>query len=281
MISVPEVTIRGGNVIAFPSGKRVQETESVKEAVIAALQEDRVGLHYQPQYSLITGEMVGAEALVRLRNSNDQLMDAAVVVETAEREQLIDWLGHSVLRSACREYAALKQQGLRLNRLAVNVSPLELRQTDYAEEVAASIVAAGLAYEDIELEITESASLADPTLILEHLHALADLGIRLAIDDFGSGHTAWSHVVALPVSTLKIDRRLASQVTESNKAAVIVRNICATAAELGMEVVGEGVTSQAQQSLLRQLGCNLGQGFGLARPMPAADLGELPLVAHL
>ena len=116
-------------------------------------------------------------------------MNAASVIETAERESLMDWLGNSVLRTACGEFAAMRAQGLNIERLAINVSPLELRQTDYAEQVVRAVKDAGLSFHDIELEITESASLSDPTLILDHLHTLADLGISIAVDDFGAGHS--------------------------------------------------------------------------------------------
>lgn len=269
MSILSEIRITEGNVIAFP-GRR--PTQSVKEVLIFALNAQSVGLHYQPQYSLTTGEMVGAEALLRIQGADGAMLNPLTVVETAERGQLIDWLGHSVMRTACREYAALRAERSTLGRLAINVSPHELRQTNYAEDVAREIVDAGLEYSDVELEITESASLSDPTLILDHLYSLADSGVSIAIDDFGTGHTAWTHVLALPISTLKIDRSLAAQVTDSKSAEIVVRNLCNTCDELGIQVIGEGVNSIEQQSRLVELGCTVGQGFGLARPMAAKDL---------
>ena len=265
-----------GNVVTLPGVAIAPAPVEAPPAVYtrSVIESACIKLNYQPQIELATGAIRGVEALLRPTTESGAALNTGDFVAAAEQQGLIGAIGERVLRLACAEFAALGGASGKFGRLAINVSPLELRRANFAECVVDAVTGAGLRYEDVELEITESWSLDDPSLRLDELIQLAELGITLAIDDFGSGYAVWSHVLKIPVNTLKIDRTLASQVTRNPSARAIVASICGACRELDLEVVGEGICNRAQRDELVSLGCTIGQGFGLSRPLTGPALAD-------
>ncbi len=272
------------NVVAFPTKAR---TVNLGQPLVAPQADQReidlesifagsgIGAQYQPQVDMRSGELVGIEALLRIRDPKGNLLCTGEVIAAAEQAGFIEQIGHRMLQTACMDFARLRRAGRAPQRLAVNLSPLELRQSNYAEFVVQAVADAGLAFSDLELEITEGWSLDDPSLHLQQLVELADLGISLAIDDFGAGHAAWAHVLKLPISALKIDRSLIADIARDPRAAAVVKSICSTCNDLNLNVVAEGVCHVAQSKLLLDMNCHIGQGFGIARPMPLENLLQI------
>lgn len=265
-----------GNVLNFP-GVNTQasaELPAIGTYDRTTIEQAKLKLNYQPQIHLATGEIRGIEALLRPSTEAGESLCTADFVAVAEREGLINTLGTQVLRLACAEFATLGGATGRFGRLAINVSALQLRQANFAETVVETVLAAGLSFDQVELEITESWSLDDPSLKLDTLYQLAELGIRLAIDDFGTGHAVWSHVLKAPFSTLKIDRTLAGQVIRDDRVRTIIQSVCDACRQLEIEVVAEGICSREQRDRLMKLGCSVGQGFGLSGPLAPNVLAD-------
>lgn len=271
------------NVVAFPGSNVKRSTAFITEAEPAPREIDLeaifagagIGAQYQPQVDLRSGEVVGIESLLRIRDPKGHLLCTGEVVAAAEQAGYIEEVGHRMLRIACADFARLRRASRAPQRVAVNLSPLELRQSNYAEFVVQAVTEAGIDFSDLELEITEGWSLNDPSLHLQQLVELADLGVSLAIDDFGAGHAAWAHVLKLPINTLKIDRSLIADIARDPRAAAVVKSICATCEDLDLNVVAEGVCQSAQTRLLLEMNCGIGQGFGIARPMPLEDMLQI------
>jgi EAL domain-containing protein (putative c-di-GMP-specific phosphodiesterase class I) len=253
-------------------GSRNTFDELVLQSLSEALRGQRLGVHFQSQICLASGHQRGVEALMRLANPNGNHFNTTHVISIAERYNLIDSLGQAVIFKACNQYAELLAQGVNPGPLAINVSPLELRRDDYVEYVHDVLEFAGLSFSDVEFEITEGHSLCDSNLCTEQLRTLTDLGAGLAIDDFGTGYAAWSHVLEFPVSKIKIDRSLIRPLVSDQRARTIVEHICKASLDLDITVVAEGVTGPEQSRLLLELGCGIGQGFGLGRPGTPSEL---------
>ncbi len=249
-----------------------------------------VVMNYQPQFDLKTGAVRGLEALLRAKDAHGRPLNPAELIDRAERGGLIHDFGDLILRSACADYSAMRALGCDVGCLSVNVSPLQLNEYNYAERVVNTLDHFGIGFGDVELEIVENWSLHDPTLHLDQLQSLADIGVGLAMDDFGTGHANWLNVLKLPFSTLKIDRSLITDIDRDSDNLAVITSICSACEAMDMTVVAEGISNVEQLALLRQIGCHVGQGFGLAMPLSAdeamdvealEDLGfvEVPLLA--
>jgi diguanylate cyclase (GGDEF)-like protein len=220
-------------------------------------------LHYQPKIDLRTGALAGVEALVRWNRPGHGLVPPGAFIDLAERTGLIRPLTSWVLRAAVADQARWTAGGLRV-AVAVNLSARVLH-ADLVEEVAAL-----LGPDALELEVTESAAMQDPEGSLAVLERLAGLGVRLSLDDFGTGHSSLAYLKRLPVVALKIDRTFAAGLDGETPNRSIVATTIELAHRLGLEVVAEGVEDDGTLAVLRALGCDFAQGFGIARPMPAA-----------
>jgi len=277
------------NVIPFPRGQlpdspqaealrtlntRQRSEDLVLQSLSAALRAQQLGVHYQSQVCLESGRMRGVEALMRLEKPTGHHFNTTQVISIAERFDLIDSLGQAVMFKACNQYADLLAQGLNPGPLAINVSPLELRRDDYVEYAHDVLEFAGLSFADVEFEITEGHSLCDPGLATEQLHTLTELGAGLAIDDFGTGYAAWNHVLEFPITKIKIDRSLIRPLVHDQRARTIVAHICRASQDLNIAVVAEGVAGLDQQRVLLDLGCDIGQGFGLCKPATPTELAS-------
>src|SRR3712207_2003838 len=229
-------------------------------------------LDYQPFVDLGTNRITGVEALLRWDHPELGVIAPLRFIPIAEQSGLIVEIGAWVLRQACAQ-AARWDAGL---EIAVNVSPRQLADPDFADDVRAALAAAGLAPERLCLEVTESAVVADLETASRSLDRLRGLGVRLAIDDFGVGYASLSQLKALPpVDVLKIDRSFVDGVLSGGEDRAIVEAVIQLAASLGLETVGEGVETGEQADALRAMRRVTGQGYHFARPVSAAAIAEL------
>ncbi len=222
-----------------------------------------------------TGGVVGVEALVRWRHPELGLLGPGEFIPLAEQTGLIDEIGEWVLRTACRDVVALARgDGGEPPAVTVNLSPRQLRNPALAEVVEAALRDTGLPPERLVLEITETAMAADTPGNLASLRALRRRGVRVAVDDFGSGYSSLGQLRRLPVDMLKIDREFLAE-ARSAQATALLRAVVELGNGLGLTVVAEGVERQDQLALVRGVGCALGQGWLWARPMGIADVATL------
>ena len=231
-------------------------------------------LNYQPMYDLQRGGLVKLEALLRWKHPQHGLISPAEFIPVAEESGLIVPLGTWVLEEACRQ-AKLWQTRHKNFRMSVNVSLLQFSHPGFFAAVINALKDSGLSGDYLELELTESIVMNQPTDVKQVLSSLQDLGIRIAIDDFGTGYSSLAYLRDLPIDTVKIDRSFVRDLTEQGKdmtfSKALVETIVGLAKHLELEVVAEGVETEAQRNLLRQLGCHIGQGYFFAKPLAAEE----------
>ena len=239
----------------------------------SALAEGQLELHFQPVYGLAGGRISGAEALVRWNDPERGMVSPAEFIPLAEDTGLIEPIGEWVLDAACRQARAWRDAGIELE-VGVNASPLELTAPGFAHRVADRMRAHGLGPGALMVEIIESA-LSEPVAVAPVLARLDELGVRVAIDDFGAGFSSLTRLRNLTVHVLKLDRSFLAGVPEDDRGGAFITAILRLARELDLDVVAEGIETEAQLGYLRGAGAAFGQGFHLARPMPAAELTKL------
>ncbi len=236
-------------------------------AMRQALANDGFRLHYQPQVDLRTGEIFGAEALLRWNDPELGEVSPARFIPVAEDTGIIVGIGAWVLGEAVRQAARWHAQGLRLV-MAINVSALQFRQADFVESVAAVLAETGVPPEMVELELTESILVQDADEAMKRLEALARLGIRLSIDDFGTGYSSLSYLKRFPLHRLKIDRSFVAGLPDDEGDAAIVTSIVNLARSMNLRVIAEGVETDIQRQFLLAAGCQEFQGFLCAPALP-------------
>ena len=233
-----------------------------------AIDDGELVLHYQPKVDLETGQVRGVEALVRWQHPERGLLPPDTFIPIAEHTALMKPLTAWVLQRACRQAAAWRADGLSL-AVSVNVSPRSLLHGDLPALVLDVLSSTGLPSSLLELEITETAMVVDPSGAKAALQQLRTMGVRVSLDDFGTGYTSMSLLQALPVTALKIDRAFVTGMLASRSDSVVAESLISLAGRLGLMVIAEGVETASVLDRLRQLGCDQAQGFYLARPMPA------------
>ena len=267
-----------------------QMTEAVASKVTLenqlrlALDRGEFVLYYQPKVDLATGTVTGAEALIRWNDPHTGLVPPAQFIPVLEETGLIHAVGRWALRQAVSDYLRWRAAGLAVVRIAVNVSPLQLRNRNFIEEVRSAIGIDPFAPASGNLEITESLIMEDVKHSIASLQSIRDMGLTVAIDDFGTGFSSLSYLSKFPVDTLKIDRSFVLDMTESPQGLALVSTIINLAHALKLKVVAEGVDSDDQLRLLRVLGCDEMQGYLFSQPVPdtvfeALYLGGAPKVA--
>jgi len=231
---------------------------AVQTELRLALVEHQFQVHYQPQVSLASGQLVAVEALVRWEHPARGMLTAAAFIDSVEEAGLIAVLGAWVMERACETLAAWPS-GDR-PRMAINISPRQFSMAGFVDSVAAVLARTGVRAEQIELEVTESALLVDDS-VAQVLRDLAQLGIRLAVDDFGTGFSSLNHLKFFPASTVKIDKSFVDGLGGDPVDEAIIVAVLGVARSLGLSTVGEGIETQAQHDHLQALGCELGQGY--------------------
>ena len=255
-----------------PEGGKAQQlvdsSVGLEPELAEALRLRMLRMDYQPQFDLGSGRGCGVEALARWVRSSGEAIAPSVFIRVAERSHLIHTLGEWVLHSACATASAWRIRAAQPTTLSVNVSALQIDEKFFGV-IERTLEQTGFPAKQLELEITESALIANLALSIEHLKAWKRLGVRIAMDDFGTGHSSLSSLSRLPVDRLKLDRSLVQRMTQDRKGAAIMRLVVSLGAELDMEVIAEGVETEEQLQMLTDLGCPRAQGYLLGRPMTA------------
>lgn len=245
-----------------------------------ALDNEEFVLYYQPKVNLVSGIMTSAEALIRWNDPRTGLVPPARFIPILEETGLIHDVGRWALRRAIKDYLRWRAAGLPVVRIAVNVSPLQLRDRHFITELRQAINLDEHAAAGLELEITESLIMENVQHSITSLRAIRDMGPSIAIDDFGTGFSSLSYLSKFPVDTLKIDRSFVIEMTDSAQGLALVSTIISLAHALSLKVVAEGVETEEQARLLRGLNCDEMQGYLYSRPVPG-DVFEARFLSRL
>jgi EAL domain-containing protein (putative c-di-GMP-specific phosphodiesterase class I) len=234
----------------------------------AAIDNEEFILHYQPKVNLVSGKLTGAEALIRWNDPRRGLVPPAQFIPILEETGLIFEVGRWALHTAVNEYLRWRAAGLPAVRIAVNVSPLQVRNTGFVAEIKEAIGVDAHAGAGLELEITETTIMKDLEYTISTLQAIRELGVVIAIDDFGTGFSSLRYLAKLPIDTLKIDRSFVVDMASESRGLALVSTIVNLGQALGLKLVAEGVETVEQLRLLRLLRCDEMQGYLYGRPVP-------------
>jgi diguanylate cyclase (GGDEF)-like protein/PAS domain S-box-containing protein len=254
---------------------RIADSLRLENRLRLALENGEMVLWYQPKFSVKTRKLTGFEALMRWQDPETGLVPPGKFIRLMEQTGLILEAGRWALGEVARDCGTWRAAGVKPPRIAVNVSPMQLREKDFVSvvtEAARNMRAAGGA---LDIEITESVFLDSVDTIIPILQTVRALGIEIAVDDFGTGYSSLAYIARLPIHALKIDRSFTFGMTENEDSLAIVRSIISLAHTLRLNVVAEGVETEEQATLLRGLNCDEIQGFLLSRPVPSAEIPGL------
>ncbi len=240
-----------------------------------ALERGEFALHYQPQLDLRSGRIDAAEALLRWHNPKLGDVPPLDFITLAEENGMIIPIGEWVIRTACAQAKAWRDEGLGIRRVAVNVSVAQFVQANFASLIKMTLDDAGLEPEGLELEVTESLLAKDVEGSVRTLNALKEIGVQLSIDDFGTGYSSMSHLKNFPVDRIKIDRSFVKGISSDPDDVAITMAVLSMAKSMRLSVVAEGVENQEQMDFFRERLCEQVQGYFLSRPVPAEDLAAL------
>jgi diguanylate cyclase (GGDEF)-like protein/PAS domain S-box-containing protein len=254
---------------------RALERLSLERSLRRALERDELRLHYQPQYDLASGRMIGVEALIRWEHPEEGLISPARFMPFAEETGLILPIGAWVLERACWQNRQWQDAGLPALRMSVNISALQFRQPGFADTVRHALQMSGLDASYLELEVTESVIMHDAQRVTAALAELKRMGLELAIDDFGTGYSSLSYLKRFPIDRLKIDQSFVRDIPSDVEDAAIISAIIGLTRNLGLRTIAEGVETSEQLEFLRAQGCDEVQGFLLSRPVPPEACAQL------
>jgi diguanylate cyclase (GGDEF)-like protein len=245
---------------------------ALESRLTRALSREEFLLHYQPKIDIKSGKIHGLEALLRWQDSEDGIIQPSVFIPLLEQSGAIVDVGEWIFLQAMRDIGQWRDAGLLNVRVAVNVSPLQLRRRDFVERVLAGVTSLGSAAAGLDIEITESMLMHDLELSIRKLSQLREAGFGVAIDDFGTGYSSLRLLAKLPVDTLKIDKSFVQSITDTPNVATLVSTVVALARAFSMKTVAEGVETPEQLHKLRQMRCDQAQGYLFSRPVPASDV---------
>ena len=273
-IAMYQVKARRGNALCFFDPKmqtaindRAQLEADLRQALVA----QQLVLHYQPQATL-QGDVIGAECLLRWQHPQRGMVPPGQFIAVAEESDLILHIGQWVLHSACTQLARWQEQPQWAHlQLSVNVSARQFRQSDFVHQVIETLQVTGARAHLLTLELTESLVLDNVEDAIDKMHQLRTKGVRFSVDDFGTGYSSLAYLTRLPLHQLKIDQSFVRNLGSRPSDDVIVQTIIGMGRNLDLEVIAEGVETEAQKAILAGHGCDLYQGYLLARPMPVAD----------
>ena len=262
----------GGNCYRFyapAQNVRIEDRLALIGDLHCALEQEQFVVYYQPQTDLATMRVVGCEALMRWQHPERGLVSPATFIPLAEESGFMQPIGEWVLRQACTQAAAWEREFHNQLRVGVNLSARQFQHSGLIEAVASALDEAGLPARLLELEVTETAILADPEAAASILSEVAKMGISIALDDFGTGYSSLSHLRQLPIDRLKIDRSFVSRLPDDADDCAIAAAVIDMARNLGLRVIAEGVETRQQVTFLRDRGCHEVQGYLFGKPVPA------------
>ncbi len=270
----------GGNVFAYyvpQMNEAAVERLMTKSKLKRAFERDELLVHYQPKYNIVTGEIFGAEALVRWELPDRGMILPADFIPIAEETNLIIEIGEWVLDKVCEDFRIWQRSVSSAGRVSVNLSLKQLKQANFINRISAIMRGHEVSPTSLELEITETTLMENPERTIRLLDQLYGLGLHLAIDDFGTGYSSLSALQQFPISTLKIDRSFVRDVATNPDDATLVGTIVQMGRNLNMDVVAEGVENEEQLGFLQRLDCTFVQGLLFGNPMSSDDYLELLL----
>ena len=267
---------RRGSFVMYSTvmGSDIRERVRLLQSLRSAVESERLFVVYQPQVNLITGAVVGVEALIRWRNEDGSFVPPDRFIPLAEASGMIVAIGDWVLRTSCHELVRFQALGLPNLRMSVNVSQIQFRHPEFLEKLNAALIDTGINPKCLELEITESVAMEDPDFMLETLHMVRELGISIAIDDFGTGYSSLSHLRQLPIDRLKIDRAFVNELNQDVSGGHIASMVIELGRNLNLIVIAEGIEDEKQAQKLLALGCHEGQGYLYAKGMVPQQFNE-------
>ncbi len=277
-IAMYQAKVAGKNCYRFYSRAMDQAVErrvQLEQDLRGAFERGEMGLMYQPIYSLTDGRIVGAEALMRWQHPRLGMVPPAMFIDVAEQSGLIDMLGRHALVLACNDASTWKCPDRALPFVSVNVSSKQLRGGELVDVVETVLASSGLKPHQLHLELTETAILTDENQASVLLSRIRATGVKVWLDDFGTGFSGLSHLRRVPVDGVKIDRSFVTDLLRDPDDLALTTAIIAMAHSLGITVVAEGIETEGQYGVLRDRGCDQGQGFWLGRPMLSQEVAKL------
>ncbi|WP_285421944.1 GGDEF and EAL domain-containing protein [Pseudomonas sp. efr-133-TYG-23] len=269
---------RGANDFSFYTedmNLRAQRQQNLESAIRHALERDEFVLHYQPKLDLRSGRIVGAEALIRWFQPRSGWVSPADFIPVAEDSGLIVPLTQWVLRQACEQAQAWRSMGLPPLCMSVNVSPIDFRQRDFVDNLAAVLKQSGLPPARLELEITESVLMQNVDETVDILQKIKAMGVRLALDDFGTGYSSLSYLRRFPIDVLKIDQSFVRGLNVNSQDAQLISAIIGMGKSLELNIIAEGVETVEQLNFLKAQQCEEGQGFLFSKAVPPKDFAHM------
>ena len=251
------------------------EQLAIETSLRKAIDNNELVLYYQPQVSIIGGQIVGMEALLRWKHPLKGFISPTSFIPVAEETGMIIKIGEWVIHEACKQGADWAKRGFKPILISVNLSAKQLREDRLNEIIAQILVETGMNPKYLGLELTESAIILDPERALERLKNIKSMGIKMSMDDFGTGYSSLSYLKKFPLDTLKIDQSFIHDIMLNQEDASLVKAIISMAHSLGMDVVAEGVEQQEQMEFLAKHGCDTIQGYLFSRALPADKVEEL------
>jgi len=268
----------GGNGFQFFAADMsdpVRWNLTVENALRRAIEQESIQILYQPQFDLRSGNIIGLEALARWHHKGPEETPPETFIKVAEDTGLIHRMGDQIIESACRQAVQRANEGYNNLRVAINISPLQLKQADFPERLRRIIDKYGISPKMIELEITESSLMENAGIMENLINLLSVQGFKIAVDDFGTGYSSLSYLKRLSIDRIKIDSSFIQEIPGNNNDAAICRAIISMAHNLKLRVIAEGVESEAQMEFLRQERCDEVQGFIYSQPVGPSEVSEM------
>ncbi|HBF0843093.1 EAL domain-containing protein [Clostridioides difficile] len=254
---------------------KLSEESMILDDIKIALVKNQFEVYYQPKFSLVNGEMIGSEALIRWNHPEHGFISPAVFIPIAEKSKLILKIGRFVFERVCTDLSEWKKQGKKIVPVSVNLSRVELYQPDIVKFINKTIQMYNLSSDLIEIEITETVAINELNILKNVLNELRKYGFSISMDDFGTGYSSISCLRDMPIDILKLDKSFLDGIEDDERSRNIAKSIVSLAKSLDLVVIIEGVESKEQAELMKQFGCDLVQGFYFARPMPAKNFLDL------
>ncbi|KAB2925074.1 MAG: EAL domain-containing protein, partial [Dechloromonas sp.] len=262
-----------GNYQFFTEDMNVATTRrmNIESDLRLAVERQEFELHYQPQLDLRSGTIVGVEALIRWRHPSRGLVPPADFIPIAEESGMIAAIGDWVLQEACRQLKVWQEKGIAHIRMSINLSTAQFLDKTLPARIHELLAEHRLSAGLLDLEVTESLSMASPDESISVMRTMRDSGLTLSIDDFGTGYSSLAYLKLLPINTLKIDRSFVKDIETDPNDADICDVTVLLAHKLGLQVVAEGVETEAQLKFLLSIGCEKVQGYLISKPLPAGQ----------
>lgn len=254
---------------------KLERKTTIERILRTAIDNNELSIHYQPQYNAQNNEIFGFEALIRLNSKELGFISPLEFIPIAEETGYITELGKWVLNESCKQGVKWLKAGYKFKSISINISPVDLQQPDFLENVKNILKDTAINPNIVELEITETVLMQSLDISIDILMKLMDMGIRIALDDFGTGYSSLSYLRKIPINTLKIDKSFIDNITSNKKEESIIKNIIQMAHSMDLKVVAEGVETGEQLSILKERKCDYIQGYYFSRPLPANQIENL------